>query len=356
MSYKIGDKIGKYTVTRNFDSANGGQCLWGFAESGGEEFFVKKFLSPVYPGEKASGSEKGKDKRRKQCQEFERKQKAIIKALADCGNGGLVVRTIEYFRHGNDIGEHYFKVSQKVDTSSLSDKVHTLDARTRLFVMLTAAGAVSVLHRNNIIHLDLKPDNILIQDYAGRLIAKVIDFDNSIIEGEPSDAEALIGDIVYYSPEFAQYISSSGKSSHLTKKSDVFSLGLIFCRYWTGSLPAFSSSHNYAHEAVLKGEKLCIPFKSDESSKAEILKRSRLSGTLIGSEVSVASSDSLSMHVQNLIQGMLNPIPKERLSILDVHQNLKYLFHHGKLPHKEKSKGSDEMKERLNFGKNLSNK
>lgn len=74
MSYKVGDTIGKYTVTRDFDSANGGQCQWGFAEYNGEEFFIKKFLHPVYPGEKSPGSEKGKQKRADQCHEFENKQ------------------------------------------------------------------------------------------------------------------------------------------------------------------------------------------------------------------------------------------------------------------------------------------
>jgi len=353
MSYKVGDVIGKYTVTRDFDSANGGQCQWGFAEYGGEEFFIKKFLTPVYPGENAPGSEKGKQKRRDQCHEFEKKQLAIIRALADCGNGGLVVRTIASFRHGNDSGEHYFKISQKVDTSSLSDKVHTLDSKNRLFVMLTAAGAVSILHKNGIIHLDLKPDNILIQEYESKLIAKVIDFDSSILEGESTEAEALVGDVVYYSPEFAQHIATSGKTPKPTKKSDIFSLGLIFCKYWTGKLPIFPSSYTYAHEAVLKGEKLFIPASLDGTVKSGEAERPRLSGTLIKPETSVASTDPLSAGIQQLIQKMLIPSPESRLSIMEVHQNLKHLFHHGKLLKLDTDRKLDEPKTKLNFGKNL---
>jgi len=353
MSYKVGDVVGKYTVTRDFDSANGGQCQWGFAEYGGEEFFIKKFLTPVYPGEKAPGSEKGKQKRRDQCHIFEKKQLAIIKALADCGNCGLVVRTIYCFRHGNDSGEHYFKISQKVDTSSLSDKVHTLDPKTRLFVMLTAAGAVSILHKNGIIHLDLKPDNILIQEYESRLIAKVIDFDSSILEGESTEDDTLVGDVVYYSPEFAQHIATSGKTPKPTKKSDIFSLGLIFCKYWSGKLPTFSSSYNYAHEAVLKGENLSIPAPPGRAVKPGEAKRSRLSGTLIKSETPVVSTDPLSAGIQQLIHKMLIPSPDSRLSIMEVHQNLKHLFHHGELLKLNTDKNSDEPKTKLNFGKNL---
>jgi serine/threonine protein kinase len=330
MSYKIGDVIKKYTVTRDFDSANGGQCQWGFAEYNGEEFFIKKFLTPIYPTEKSPGSEKGKQKKREKCLDFERKQTALIKALSACGNGGLVVRTIEIFKHGDDNGEHYFKVSQKVDTSSLSDKVHTLDTKKKLFVMLTAAGALKILHQNGIIHLDLKPDNILIQELSnGKLVAKIIDFDSSLIEGESTDTETLVGDTVYYSPELAQYIATRGKTTAPTKQSDIFALGLIFCRYWTGKMPNFSPSYNYAYEAVLKGEKLTLP-DSDKDTTLET-QTSRLKGTLIKPRVTNSTLDSNTSAVKQIINKMLLPNPKERLSIKEVHEQLKSLYNNGVL-------------------------
>lgn len=326
MSYKVGDTIKEYTVTRNFDSANGGQCQWGFAKCSGQEFFIKKFLSPVYPGIQSHGSNKSKEKRIAQCREFENKQSAIIKALSACGNGGLVVKTIQLFKHGNEHGEHYFKVSQKVDTSSLSNQVHTLDEKQKLFVMLTAAGALRILHQNRIIHLDLKPDNILIQEYEGRLLAKIIDFDSSIIEGESTNPEALVGDTVYYSPEFAQYISTHGETPVPTKKSDIFSLGLILCRYWTGMLPISTSSYNYAYEAVLNGKQLFLA------------KPSRLTGTLMKTRAIMSSSDMslTSRGVRQLIEKMLVLDVNARLSILEVHESLKHLYHYGTLPNKFK--------------------
>jgi serine/threonine protein kinase len=354
MSYKIGDVIGKYTVTRDFDSANAGQCQWGFAEYGGQDFFIKKFLNPVYPGEKSPGSEKGKQKRRDQCHEFEKKQLAIIKALSACGDGGLVVRTIDCFKHGDAYGEHYFKVSQKVDTSSLSDRVHTLEVKKKLFVMLTAAGALKILHNNGIIHLDLKPDNILIQEYGNRLISKIIDFDSSMIEGRSTESETLVGDPVYYSPEFARHIATYGETHLPTKKSDIFSLGLIFCRYWAGRLPVFPPSYNYAYEAVLKGEELSIPKASKEAVvKPEEIKPSRLSGSLIKPGFVATEADPTNAGVQQLIQKMLVSNPNTRLSISEVHQSLKDLFHHGTLPKLDVEKESSEPKTKLTFGKNL---
>jgi eukaryotic-like serine/threonine-protein kinase len=353
MTYKVGDVIGRYIVTRDFDSANGGQCQWGFAKYGAEEFFIKKFLNPVYPGEKSPGSEKGKQKKRDQCHQFERKQYAIIKALSSCGDGGLVVRTIDCFKHGDNYGEHYFKVSQKVDTSSLSNRVHTLDKKQRLFVMLTAAGALNILHRNGIIHLDLKPDNILIQEFESRLIAKIIDFDSSMLEGESISSDMLVGDPVYYSPEFASHIATRGDTPPPNKQSDVFSLGLIFCKYWTGSLPSFPSIHNYAHEAVLKGENLKISSLVAEPKTSLDIKTSRVSGTLIKPKDKDAGLNPIDAGFQHLLKKMLLLNPVDRCSISEVHKSLKYLYHHGELPSITAKDEPKETGSRISFGKNM---
>lgn len=328
MSYKIDDVIaGKYLVSREFDSANGGQCQWGFAVNinDGNEYFIKKFLSPVYPGEKAPGSEKGKQKRRDQCDEFSRKQLAIQKALSACGSGGSVVVMVDFFKYGDEYGEHFFKVCQKVDTSSLSKEIHTLDTNKRLFVMLTAAGALKILHKNAIVHLDLKPDNVLIQEWEGRQIAKIIDFDSSIIEGEKIAAEFLVGDPVYYSPEFAKHIATGGETPAPTKKSDVFSLGLIFCQYWVGNRPILSESYTYAHEAVLNGKKLELPLE---------LKTGKLRGTLI-------QNNKIDQQVNELISKMLALNPENRPDINLVHEYLRNLYNYGTLSSIKDKKSKD---------------
>ncbi len=362
MSYKIGDVIGKYTVTRDFDSANGGQCQWGFASYNGEEFFIKKFLNPVYPGKSSPGSEKSKQKRRDLCHKFETKQLAIQAALSACGDGGLVVRTVGLFKYGDDYGEHYFKVSQKVDTSSLSNEVHNLEIKKRLFVMLTAAGALKILHKNRIIHLDLKPDNILIQEWESKLIAKIIDFDSSMLEDESVAAEFLVGDPVYYSPEFARYIATGGETPPPTNKSDIFSLGLIFCQYWTGKLSAFPSCYTYANEAVLNGNKLTIPSReSSGETKSEGVKTSRLkfSTNLRSTDEFRNDENPTEAGVRQLIVRMLVLDPDQRLSINEVHQIVKHLYHHGNIPSTEIEKPSaptvskDTKGPRINFSNNL---
>lgn len=364
MSYKVGDRIKEYIVTRDFDSANGGQCQWGFATRNGEEFFIKKFLNPVYPGEESPGSEKGKQKKRAKCQEFERKQLSIIKALSACGDGGLVVRTVDCFKYGNKSGSHYFKVSQKVDTSSMSDRVHTLETKKRLLVMLTAAGAVKILHANGIIHLDLKPDNILIQEWEGKLIAKVIDFDSSLLEGESIAPDDLVGDPAYYSPEFGQHIATSGETPPPTKKSDIFSLGLIFCQYWTGKFPTLPSDAHYAYEALLNGGRLTIPIAVSSgkagSEGTATSSRLRFSSNFKKTAKSKTEPESMDTTISQLIEKMLVLDHSKRLSINEVQQSLKHLYRSGTLPKTEIEKPSPptELKKtgssgKLRIGKNL---
>jgi serine/threonine protein kinase len=187
--------------------------------------------------------------------------------------------------------------------------------------MLTAAGALKILHSNSIVHLDLKPDNVMIQEWEGKQVAKIIDFDSSIIEGESIAAESLVGDPVYYSPEFAKHIATAGKTPAPTKKSDIFSLGLIFCQYWAGSRPVLSGSYTYAHEAVIDVKKLQVtPFKN----------KSKLRGTLI--------ENPLDKEVRKLIEEMLSLNSEKRPDINQVHQRLKNLYNNGVSPSSKDSR------------------
>jgi serine/threonine protein kinase len=316
MSYKTGDIIAnKYRVTRDFSSAGGGTCQWGFVvnEHNNDkiEYFIKEFLKPVFPMDLASGSEGRKQKRREECYRFEERHKAIQDALSVVGTSGLVVKTEDFFRYGDEYGEHYFKICQKVDTSSLSSQIHTLDIQSKLLVMTTASFALKILHLRDIIHFDLKPDNILIQKHNDTHIAKIIDFDSSVLRDDIIDPSFLMGDQIYYSPEVAKYIISNGETEVPNEKSDIFSLGLIFCQYWTGQLPLFDlHKYNYAYEAILDNKRLSIP-----NQQKDIKQESRLRMS-----ASLRSQEDKEIH--ELIKNMLHDVPEHRPSALEVHQTL----------------------------------
>ncbi len=254
-----GDIIKGYEILRDFSTAGGGLSKWSFAKKNGKEYFMKEFLYPKYPTKNAPGSTKSKAKKRVRCAEFEKHHKTLMKQINEkCGSGGNLVFTVDFFRNESK----YYKVTEKVDVASLSiPEIAVLPLHSRVLIMKTITHSLNVLHKADIVHGDLKPDNVLIkQTKTNNYTAKLIDFDNSYFSSHPPEmSEDLVGDMVFYSPELALYIKGSEaiQAAELTTQSDIFALGLLFCLYLTGSLPKFDQEkYGYACMAVQAGDKL----------------------------------------------------------------------------------------------------
>jgi eukaryotic-like serine/threonine-protein kinase len=238
---KRGTVIQGYRLVSDGSTANSGRSLWAFAAKDGEDYFIKRFLSPKYPVAGAPGSEATKAKQREKCAVFEARQRKIINTLRkSVGRGGNLIFPFDFFRDGS----HYYKVSEKVEVSSLAvENVKSLSTEEKLLLFVTIAHSVRILHDAKIVHGDLKPPNILIKrTNKGTYVAKVIDFDDSYSEGVldlPPDE--IVGDPAYYSPELWKLITgkSEPESTPISTRSDVFALGMMFCQYWSGYLPDF---------------------------------------------------------------------------------------------------------------------
>ncbi len=111
-----------------------------------------------------------------------------------------------------------------------------LGPRDRLELFAGICDAVQYAHHKGVIHRDLKPDNILVDD-AGE--PKVLDF--GIARATDADIRAttlrtdvgqLIGTIPYMSPE-----QVSGDPGELDTRSDVYSLGVVLYELMCGRLP-----------------------------------------------------------------------------------------------------------------------
>ena len=91
---------------------------------------------------------------------------------------------------------------------------------------------IRALHRKDILHQDIKPDNILLTADG---IPKIIDFGSCYAAGveeidTPFDREQALGTAVYSAPETRFRMRK-------TKKSDLFSLALVVYEILTGRLP-----------------------------------------------------------------------------------------------------------------------
>jgi len=107
-------------------------------------------------------------------------------------------------------------------------------------------AAVAEIHRLGLVHRDLKPDNVLVQQRLdGTLLPRIIDFGlavssaarharhrsaEAVPAGEQATAQAFAGTLAYMSPE-------QKRGEKLDARSDVYSLGLLINELATGELP-----------------------------------------------------------------------------------------------------------------------
>ena len=92
-------------------------------------------------------------------------------------------------------------------------------------VAIQIASALEMAHKNNIIHRDIKPHNIIITEDG---IAKVTDFGiaKAVSNSTMTAFGATIGSVHYFSPEHA-------RGGYTDAKSDLYSLGVgLYETYW----------------------------------------------------------------------------------------------------------------------------
>jgi serine/threonine protein phosphatase PrpC len=106
------------------------------------------------------------------------------------------------------------------------------DLETIRGIVEQIARGLQAFHRMEMLHQDIRPDNIMI-DKTGTV--KIIDFGSTkvkgVVETVPStDDDAILGTVQYTAPEY--FVGESG-----TSRSDIFSLGVITYQMLTGRLP-----------------------------------------------------------------------------------------------------------------------
>ena len=269
--FRAGDVLNGYRLLEDFRVVGAGLSEWSFAERGGREFFIKRFLSPTYPEADAPGSERIKAKKRARCAAFEAHHRGIQAAMAPLTTyGGNLIATLDFFR----IGAKYYKVTEKVDVAGLQTRdIAALDFPAQLVLLKTVAHSLKILHDLRIVHSDLKPGNVLVKRTELGYTTKLIDFDSSYIAGNPPPPEEIVGTMNYYSPELVRYIQGSAAPGEMTEASDIFALGLIYAEYLTGAMPPFDPAHHEPAIAVLHGQPLKLGPSRAPTSIIDLVER-----------------------------------------------------------------------------------
>lgn len=135
---------------------------------------------------------------------------------------------------GIDVGEAggvKYLVMEYADgqtVASLLDRGGSMDEERVLGIGLMMARALDHAHRNNLIHRDVKPDNIILTKDG---VAKLCDLGLAKMETHEGDEPARMGTAAYISPEQA-------RGEHdLTERADLYSLGCTLFHMLTGREP-----------------------------------------------------------------------------------------------------------------------
>ena len=115
---------------------------------------------------------------------------------------------------------------------------HRLDVASRLRLFVEVCNAIHHAHQRGIIHRDIKPNNVLVAEYEGRPLPKVIDFGIARATDQSLSAETMytrqgvmLGTPAYMSPEQADPMEPPDT------RTDVYSLGALLYELLTGRPP-----------------------------------------------------------------------------------------------------------------------
>lgn len=145
-----------------------------------------------------------------------------------------------------DVGEvdsRPYLVMEYIEGNPLGELLQNgrLDLKTALEFLRPICGALDYLHQNNIVHRDVKPGNILL-DEAGREVRPILtDFGLAKVLGDSSwvSQSAVAGTFAYISPEQIE------ERKDIDGRADIYALGVMTYQMLTGELP-FQHEHQGA--------------------------------------------------------------------------------------------------------------
>ncbi|VAW75532.1 Serine/threonine protein kinase [hydrothermal vent metagenome] len=146
-------------------------------------------------------------------------------------NSAHVLRVLE--PHGRR--QFLYYVTEYIKGTTLRQWMHdhpqpSLDEMRNIIEQITRG--LRAMHRQEMIHQDLKPENIMLDEHG---VVKIIDFGSTKIAGiaeitTPLERDNVLGTRNYTAPE---YLRGHGGSS----RSDIYSLGVIAYEMLSGKLP-----------------------------------------------------------------------------------------------------------------------
>ncbi len=136
-------------------------------------------------------------------------------------------------------GKFNFIAMECVDGETLKSKIQreSLSLKEIIHIALETLNGIKAAHHNNIIHRDIKSENIMVAESGS---VKVMDFGlaRNLDKGNVTKVSKTLGTIAYMSPEQVE-------GSRVDQRSDIYSFGIVLYELVAGRLP-FVGEHEAA--------------------------------------------------------------------------------------------------------------
>ena len=165
-----------------------------------------------------------------------------------------IVRIMEFYNTESS----YYIINEFCPGGELYDQINNVFSETQIAVMFRQIlSGLAYLHSNNIVHRDLKLENILIKEVEKSketnedlYVLKIIDFGTAKIfdKNKNKQARAIVGSSYYIAPEVL--------NKKYSFECDLWSAGVILYMFIVGHAPFDGKSDREIMEKVKKGDYL----------------------------------------------------------------------------------------------------
>ena len=207
------------------------------------------------------------------------------------------------------------------------------EIQTKVKLMIQITKGISFLHNRNIVHRDIKPGNILVKlEGSQRAVVKLGDSGLSKVldpEGLMCAMSSNVGSLAFRAPEFFFRFSPETRGQH-DGSADIFASGLTFlamlqARPGRNLMPKAEGILEPSEKRMPIGILLASRIRqtrSQEITPTNAQDQDHLQNIIV---LDSLLDDDFTMKVKNVIRGMTNTSPDNRLSPAEIETSLKTL-------------------------------
>lgn len=196
---------------------------------------------------------------------------------------------------------HYLAM-ELVDGDVLEDCIQTTN-RNRphlLGIFAQLARTVSYVHSQRVLHLDVKPSNVLLRR-TGEIVLTDFGLARGMDSDDSSDCE-IRGTPAYMSPE-----QILGRTEEIDARTDIYSLGVVLYEILTGRLPYRAEDWGDLHDQIVLG--VPLPPREIRPDVPSSLERICLRAMANRADDRYASASELARDVERTLESVPRAVP-----------------------------------------------